>query len=728
MSEPLQNLIWQHGDSRVDFRLADAPVVLGTGSAADIRVPGPGGQTLAQIDLLQGQAFLQPLLRPSPIEMDGASLAGNALLKDGDEFSVFGLEFSISIDDGDLLLTQDSRRGEFATQPPDIPAASNEDRLIAADWQPDKPATPERKPKRTLAVLSGTALALLVGTIWWLTTSVAVKIETIPAQPDTIQVAGPGFTIPVAGRWLMRKGVHRIRLQAQGYADLERVIDIDGSQQTIVLQQQPLPGELLVTANQAGAIVLLTDSGGSQYEQSLPARFEGLLPGPYDLTVRAASYLDWRDQITVVGRQTQQRLSVELIPAYGRVSVATEPAGANVFLSANEQLLSSGTPAVVQLPEGRHEVLYQLDGFKPEKRTYVVYPNTRVTARPVKLEPADAVLSVQTVPAGASITLDGAYRGRSPAKLALEPDVAYQLRVTRPGYAAVSRSVRLAAASNESVRIDLNAKLGDITIRTVPVDAEVFVNGRLRGSGTVALQLPAAPQTISVRRKGYAEYQTKVTPRPGFSQTIDARLKTLAQAAVADIPQEITAANEHAMKYFRGGTFVRGSSRREPDRRSNEFLRDARITRAFYAATREVSNQQFAAFRRNHNSRADVYPSLAGNNNPVVNVTWQDAAAYCNWLSGLEGREPAYVESFGQLVAAEDRTNGYRLPTEAEWIWMARYEGKTGKPARFAWGDALPSKEKVANLADESGGALVGNIVDNYRDGFPASAPIGSFD
>ena len=34
-------------------------------------------------------------------------------------------------------------------------------------------------------------------------------------------------------------------------------------------------------------------------------------------------------------------------------------------------------------------------------------------------------------------------------------------------------------------------------------------------------------------------------------------------------------------------------------------------------------------------------------------------------------------------------TTGYRLPTDAEWEWVARYEGG-GKFRRYPWGDALP--------------------------------------
>jgi sulfatase modifying factor 1 len=91
----------------------------------------------------------------------------------------------------------------------------------------------------------------------------------------------------------------------------------------------------------------------------------------------------------------------------------------------------------------------------------------------------------------------------------------------------------------------------------------------------------------------------------------------------------------------------------------------------FLLAARQVTNAEYGRFLAVSNGTQPTCwsdPKFNHPDQPVVAVSWFEAVAYCEWLSGTTGR-------------------CYRLPTEAEWERAARggVEGKL-----FPWGDAPP--------------------------------------
>jgi formylglycine-generating enzyme required for sulfatase activity len=170
-----------------------------------------------------------------------------------------------------------------------------------------------------------------------------------------------------------------------------------------------------------------------------------------------------------------------------------------------------------------------------------------------------------------------------------------------------------------------------------------------------------------------------------------------------------------------------GSERREQGRRANEFSRRVTLSKSFYMGTREVTNGEFKRFKPTHASGFVGQRTLDLDSHPVSNVTWIDAIQYCNWLSAQEGLPAAYEQKGGVWVLVQPINTGYRLPTEAEWEYVARHSGPGSRTQRYEWGDSLPPPAGIGNLAGQEAVAEMPRVLEGWTDDYVVVAPPGKF-
>lgn len=592
-------------------------------------------------------------------------------------------------------------------------------RISAATYQPYIQPMATSRFRRWHAVV-GVVLFAAVLTLFFLFTARSVALD-FSAPPDEVDVEG-GFSLALSGVWLLRPGDYTIEATAPGYEPLSTTITVGAERnQRHPLKFIPLPGVIDFVTEPAGASVKVD---GIVLGET-PLRGTSIAAGSREIVFSHPRYQTQATEFTVNGREEHQTVDSRLLPNWGNVAVSSTPAGAEIHVDGEPTGIV--TPNIVEIIAGEREVSVVLKGYRTARQRIVAAAQQADTLANFKLVQADAVLRVTSNPAGAGVTLNGEYAGQTPLVLELRSGQRLNVEAFLRGHKRASTSVSLIRDTTTPVAFSLVRETGQVVIAAEPKGATLTINGESRGEANQTLALSTEPQRIEIALAGHAGYSTTVTPRAGLVQTVKVKLLTIAAARLESMKPEYTSKAGPMMVLFEPGKVQLGASRREPGRRANENLRDVTLTRLFYLGKHEITNAQFRQFATGHDSGEFESNPLNKDTQPAVNIGWNDAALYCNWLSSQEGLPAFYREEFGKVIGSNSASTGYRLPSEAEWAFVARHVADGQAQLRFPWGDSMPPPDRQGNYADRAASHIVGRIIFQYNDNHVVAAPVGSY-
>jgi formylglycine-generating enzyme required for sulfatase activity len=195
--------------------------------------------------------------------------------------------------------------------------------------------------------------------------------------------------------------------------------------------------------------------------------------------------------------------------------------------------------------------------------------------------------------------------------------------------------------------------------------------------GEVSRQMPGTPgrETKNICKNCGKELQDEWKMCPFCGAAVNPG--TGGQAEPANPPRKTANLIEKdGFIFIPGGSFLMGSPKNQKGRDDDEGPQHQVTLSSFWMGKYPVTQKEYMEITKKNRS------NFKGDNLPVEKVSWEDAVKYCNKRSEKEGLSPAYTVK-GRDVNWNKGTDGYRLPTEAEWEYAAR--GGDGSPGNYAY-------------------------------------------
>ena len=559
----------------------------------------------------------------------------------------------------------------------------------------------------SVAIIAVIALFLF---IFWVK---AVVVEVVP------EAAATGAERVLDGwGWVQQDKVYLLSPEANLKVSASGFIA-----ETIRLVRSTLERRLVVELKEAPALIKATATPAdlrmqwqinSKYIASGPALQTPVEPGTYTLGVMHPYYEPKEVSIDLM-RGDERTLEFILEPVQGSLNISSEPEGVPILL--NDSSVGQ-TPISVSRPGGSYRLGIATPDFESVNDIIEINYMQPIANRNYKLIYKKALLTLILKPPGGQLLINGKISLADTMPLELEPMRETIIAYSKLGYLAKTIKRTFEPAQQEDISISLQAEFGEVSIDANP-QADIKIDDEAIGKTPQILTLSALPHTMRLSRPGYRAIQKVIRPSSQNPIRINETLLTERQAISAESPAIAKNSIGLELVLFKPDeniAYELGAHRSEKGQRANEILRSVKLGRPFYISRSEISAKHYQTFNR----------QIQASNLAVNNISWGEAALFCNALSAQENLPPFYVTNNNIVRSYNPDSIGYRLPSEAEWEWLARYANRSASTL-FIWGNQTTIPKNVGNLADESAKNNVAFYIPNYNDGYPKLAPVGSF-
>ena len=491
------------------------------------------------------------------------------------------------------------------------------------------------------------------------------------------------------------KEIFNIDVVAYGYKSKEFEFNHNDAEKLIILVEMPVLVKFKIDQNFNEFI--LNDRTLDSLENIY------LQKGVYSYEVKSKNHISYKSKLEINKYADEILVPIIMQEVNKKLVINSEPNQASVFLNNVEVGV---TPISVNLNTTSNNILIKKSDYKDNNIDYIV-KNNNSDQIIIKLIEDEDVINIKSTPSQASLFFNENYIGISPLKFKIQDKGI--LKIKKYGY--VDDIIDITKETKE-LNIALTEDLSEVFISSDP-PSDVFLNDEYIGKTPFTKKIQKIKHKISFKSKGFRTLNESFEPTKD-KQNIIKKLLTEKEASLLENKKYSRTSINGEIILFEPGSFLMGSSKKESRRDINEIMRSVKITKHFYISKNLITEEQYSLFKRSSKS-----------NLPINNISWIDAAKFCNWLSSKEGFENFYEIKNDQIISFNMDSKGYRLPTEAEWEYVAK--SNTPEKYIYSWGSDRKITKLVGNIADVSTQGILSNFIDDYDDGYDERSPVGSF-
>jgi hypothetical protein len=352
---------------------------------------------------------------------------------------------------------------------------------------------------------------------------------TTPVTISVSTTGTPGHTITVS-----QSGYQTWSQFYSGNPSADQTISVVATLNPVVQT-----GTISVNSNPAGASAVL-DTGYDQ--RTTPGTFTAVSTGWHNVQVSKSGYQPYSTSIEVKPGGTST-VYAALVPnqQIGSLSVSSNPVGASLYVDTIYEGLTN--QIVGNLAAGPHAMTLKKSGYKDYSQTATVN-NVQTTYLTITLVPLSSPttgdLDVSSSPSGASVYLNGEYKGETRASgplyvTGLSPGT-YTTILKKSGYQDYTTATQIIAGTTAQVSAALTPSsaspaIASAEIFSQPSGADVYINNVYQG--VTPLSLDNVPidttktYTVEIRLADYIPYTVSGTLNPGQDVVINAALVPL---------------------------------------------------------------------------------------------------------------------------------------------------------------------------------------------------------